>query len=101
MDRFEADVFTFEESEAHNWVNSLLIDTAARDLRKKQLINVQQMDLFEADVFTFEESEAHNWVNSLLIDIAARDLRKKQLILGREGFEKEDWLPWERERFCG
>ena len=60
MDRFEADVFMFEESKAHNWVNSLLIDTAARDLRKKQLINVQQMDRFEADVFTFEESEAHN-----------------------------------------
>ena len=32
---------------------------------------------------------------------AARDLRKKQLILGREGFEKEDRLPWERECFCG
>ncbi len=39
-----------------HWINSLLIDTVARDLRKKQLINVQQMDRFEADVFTFEES---------------------------------------------
>ena len=40
-------------------------------------------------------------INSRVVISAARDLRKKQLILGREGFEKEDRLPWERECFCG